>query len=77
MLEGWERETPFDPNATPIWEQLIAIGQSIPLEEWAKIPNDLSSNLDDFLYNRSLRGRIKETGDFPRIRSSNRNMGAQ
>jgi putative addiction module CopG family antidote len=32
------------------WEEIVAIGESIPIEEWDKVPSDLSKNLDHYLY---------------------------
>ena len=43
-------EVPYDPNTRPIWEVLAEMGAKIPDEEWAKIPKDLSKNLDHYLY---------------------------
>ena len=43
-------EIPFDPDAPPIWEVIAKIGESIPEEEWKKVPTDLSYNLDHYLY---------------------------
>jgi hypothetical protein len=43
-------ETPFDPDAPPIWETVAGIGRSIPEEEWDKVPTDLAANLDHYLY---------------------------
>jgi len=43
-------ETPFDPNARPIWEVIMEIGKSIPDEEWDKVPTDLAENLHHYLY---------------------------
>ena len=34
----------------PIWEVINEISSQIPLEEWEKIPNDASVNLDHYLY---------------------------
>jgi hypothetical protein len=41
---------PYDETAKPIWEIAEEISASIPEEEWAKLPKDLSKNLDHFLY---------------------------
>jgi len=41
---------PYDETAKPIWEIAEEISASIPEEEWAKLPRDLSKNLDHFLY---------------------------
>jgi len=43
-------ETPFDPTARPIWEEIIEIAERIPEEELDKLPRDLSANLDHYLY---------------------------
>jgi len=43
-------EQPFDPEAPPIWEVIAGIGESIPDEEWRKVPTDLALNLDHYLY---------------------------
>lgn len=40
----------FDPDVTPIWEEISKIGASIPEEEWQKVPTDLAANLDHYLY---------------------------
>ena len=43
-------EVPFDETAKPIWEIVEEITTSIPDEEWAKLPSDLSKNLNHYLY---------------------------
>lgn len=40
----------YDYSARPIWEEVEDIGKSIPLEEWKKLPDDMSINLDHYLY---------------------------
>ena len=40
----------YDPSVPPIWETVVAIGASIPREEWKKVPRDLSKNLDHYLH---------------------------
>lgn len=40
----------YDPTARPIWELAVEIGAQVPDEEWAKVPSDLSKNLDHYLY---------------------------
>lgn len=37
-------------NTRPIWEIAKEIGESIPLEEWEKLPSDGSVNHDHYLY---------------------------
>ena len=43
-------DVPYDASARPIWEVIAEIGASVPEEEWAKVPADLASNLDHYLY---------------------------
>jgi|SRR5579875_735163 hypothetical protein len=38
------------PLVKPIWEAIVELGASIPDEEWAKVPSDLSKNLHHYLY---------------------------
>jgi hypothetical protein len=40
----------FDFGAPPIEEILTQIGQEVPESEWAKLPDDLTSNLDHYIY---------------------------
>jgi len=40
----------FDFGATPIEEILMEIGREVPESEWAKLPEDLTSNLDHYIY---------------------------
>jgi hypothetical protein len=39
-----------EKDSRPIWEIAKEIGESIPLEEWEKIPSDGSVNHDYYLY---------------------------
>jgi hypothetical protein len=34
----------------PLWQRIVDIGASIPLEEWKKTPPDASINLHHYLY---------------------------
>lgn len=43
-------EEEFDPTARPIWEVIAELGATVADEEWAKVPPDLSKNLDHYLY---------------------------
>ncbi len=43
-------ENLFDPSAQPIEDILATIAAEIPLEEWNKLPQDLTDNLDHYLY---------------------------
>lgn len=40
----------YDPEVRPIWEIAAEIGASVPDEIWATVPDDLSINLDHYLY---------------------------
>ncbi|MEW5724997.1 MAG: hypothetical protein AB1896_17935 [Thermodesulfobacteriota bacterium] len=40
----------FEKETKPVWQMVMEIGASIPSEEWAKIPTDLSINTDHYLY---------------------------
>lgn len=40
----------YDSAARPIWDVVEELGQSIPVEEWEKLPKDASINLDKYLY---------------------------
>jgi len=37
-------------DSSSIWEVIEGISRSVPDEEWAKIPPDLSKNHDHYLY---------------------------
>ena len=43
-------EPEYDPTARPIWQIALELGATVPDEEWAKVPPDLSVNLDHYLY---------------------------
>lgn len=43
-------EQSYDPAARPIWDIVAELGQSIPAEEWDKLPKDASIHLDRYLY---------------------------
>ena len=34
----------------PVWERIVEIGAAVPSEDWARVPRDLSKNLDHYLY---------------------------
>jgi hypothetical protein len=40
----------FDFGAPPIEDILMDIGRDVPESEWAKLPEDLTSNLDHYIY---------------------------
>jgi hypothetical protein len=39
-----------DPALPPIWERVMAIGASVPPEEWAKLPRDYAKNFRHYRY---------------------------
>jgi hypothetical protein len=43
-------EQPYDPDAKPIEEILAELAKGVPDGEWDKLPNDLTDNLDHYLY---------------------------
>jgi len=43
-------ESPYNPDAKPIWEIAAEIGASVPAKEWERIPKDLSKYFDHYLY---------------------------
>jgi hypothetical protein len=43
-------DIPYDETARPIEEILIELANEIPAEEWKKLPEDLTDNLDHYLY---------------------------
>jgi GTP-dependent phosphoenolpyruvate carboxykinase len=43
-------EPQYDTTVPPVWEIATQIGAEIPQEEWAKVPSDLSKNVDHYLY---------------------------
>lgn len=43
-------DTAYDSTARPLWELVVEIGAQVPEEEWAKVPSDLSKNVDHYLY---------------------------
>ena len=47
-----EAAVTFDENATPIWDQLSAIGEAAPIGTWDAVPTDLSTRIDDVVYRR-------------------------
>jgi hypothetical protein len=40
----------FDDSAPPLWQSVVALGASLPAEEWDRVPTDLAANLDRYLY---------------------------
>ena len=45
-------EQGFDETAVPIWEQLAEIGESAPKGTWDGVPSDLSTRIDEIVYQR-------------------------
>jgi hypothetical protein len=40
----------YSEGARPLWQSVIELGESLPAEVWDGVPNDLSANLDHYLY---------------------------
>jgi len=43
-------EQEYDDSATPIWQRLEALGQSVPPAVWESVPDDLSTRIDEVVY---------------------------
>jgi len=39
-----------DESVPPVWESIVRLGDSVPPEEWERVPNDLAANVDRYLY---------------------------
>ena len=50
--ENKVRERKFDPEARPIWEEIVEIANTIPKEELSKLPKDLAENFEFYMYGR-------------------------
>jgi hypothetical protein len=42
----------YDDTAKPLWKSIIDLSASVPPEEWDRVPKDLATNLDHYLYGR-------------------------
>lgn len=40
----------FDPDASPIWERVLALGAAVPAGEWEKVAPHFAERLDERLY---------------------------
>jgi len=49
-MQRAQRSASPNQDSRPIWEVIAEIGREIPEEEWSKLPTDLSSNVDHYLY---------------------------
>jgi len=43
-------EEEYDDSHPPLWQSVIDLGASLPPEVWERVPEDLASNLDHYLY---------------------------
>ena len=43
----------YDDSLPPLWQSVIDLGASLPPEVWDRVPEDLASNLDHYLYGKS------------------------
>ena len=54
QVDRWEviplGEARYDEAARPIEEILAELGRDVPLDEWKKLPPDLTDNVDHYLY---------------------------
>jgi hypothetical protein len=53
VITAPEGDKPTSADDRPIWEQLIEIGSSVSNEEWKRVPTDLASNVDHYLYGKA------------------------
>ena len=42
----------YDSSVPPLWQSIVALGEALPVEEWDRVPTDLSRNLDHYLYDK-------------------------
>jgi hypothetical protein len=49
-VEAEDAEAASSGTIQSFWADINRIADSVPPEEWAKLPPDLSSNLDHYLY---------------------------
>jgi len=40
----------YDDSVPPLWQSVVELGASLPPEVWKRVPEDLASNLDHYLY---------------------------
>jgi len=50
QVQLFEEAVEYDETATPIWEQLSAIGREVPDSAWDAVPSDLSRRIDEVVY---------------------------
>ena len=50
QVDAMLEELAYDESATPIWEQLSAIGRQAPPSAWEAVPTDLSVRFDEIVY---------------------------
>lgn len=43
----------YDDSLPPLWQSVIDLGANLPPEVWDRVPEDLASNLDHYLYGKS------------------------
>lgn len=43
----------FDDSAPAVWREVVELGASVPADEWDRVPTDLATNLDHYLYGSS------------------------
>ncbi len=52
LLEARDASSPASsiPDANSVWKTIVRLGLEVPEEEWSRLPPDLSSNVDHYLY---------------------------
>jgi len=42
----------YDDSQPPLWQSMVDLGASLPPEAWDRVPVDLASNVDRYLYSK-------------------------
>jgi hypothetical protein len=50
MTKPSKKTQQISEKAHPVAELFAALSKAVPNEEWAKVPSDLSKNVDHYLY---------------------------
>lgn len=43
----------YDDSVPPLWQSVVELGASLPPQDWDRVPTDLATNLDHYLYGSS------------------------
>lgn len=56
MRDAYEPKWKYDPAAPRIEDVAAELGREVPPEEWAKVPDDLTDQLDHYIYGTPKKG---------------------